>query len=68
MAESSSGHNGDFGEGGPWFARVKLSSWHVLSQTPFLVRGLSLSVELSGFPGMARLRNWEVIGVMAKMG
>ena len=29
---------------------------------------VSLSEELSGFPGMARLRNWEVIGVMAKMG
>ena len=30
--------------------------------------GVLVSVELSGFPGMTRLRNWEVIGVMAKMG
>ena len=29
---------------------------------------VSLPVELSGFPGMTRLRNWEVMGVMAKMG
>ena len=76
VAELSSGHNGDFGEGGAWFDRVILSSWHVLSQTPFLVRRkivvggtlVSLSLDLSGFPGMERLRNWEVIGVMAKMG